>query len=296
MSARSKPLYLVSLVAFAFLATCGPAAPTTAPSGGAEAQQFPPAPEAPIPSDPGRIAATLTRTDAALGSEVRAWIANGGDARRPPDAVVLLALYEQRVFGTLAADHPLARAVYARLSHQLAAKARANAGAAAALRSLFSPAGHAPTLRTQAPLPAATLLGYYRAAERRFGVAWQVLAAVNLVESKFGRVVSASSAGARGPMQFMPATWKAYGMGGNVNDPRDAIFAAANYLHASGAPGDYRRALYAYNPARPYVAAVMAYAQQMMHDPLAYYGYYNWQVFQVTSSGERRLTGPGPSP
>jgi Transglycosylase SLT domain len=82
----------------------------------------------------------------------------------------------------------------------------------------------------------------------------------NYAESKFGRVVSASSAGAQGPMQFIPSTWAAYGLGGDVHDPHDAILGAANYLHASGAPADYRVALYHYNPVPEYVDAVMRYA------------------------------------
>ena len=56
-------------------------------------------------------------------------------------------------------------------------------------------------------------------------------------------------------MQFMPATWAAYGLGGDVQDPRDAILGAANYLHANGAPGEPRRALYHYNPSQLYVEA-----------------------------------------
>src|SRR5438309_2285871 len=109
--------------------------------------------------------------------------------------------------------------------------------------------------------PAATLLGDYREAERRFQVPWSVLAAVNFVESKFGKLRSASAAGAQGPMQFMPATWRRYGLGGDVDDPHDAILGAANYLRASGAPNHLRRALHAYNPSSSYVDAVLRYAR-----------------------------------
>src|SRR6266508_4373379 len=130
------------------------------------------------------------------------------------------------------------------------------------------------------------------AREDRFAVAWQVLAAVNYTESKFGRVVSASSAGAQGPMQFMPSTWAAYGLGGDVHDPHDAILGAANYLHASGAPGDVRRALFEYNHADEYVDAVLLYAGQLRRDPRTYFEYYNWQVFVVTTRGDVRITGP----
>ena len=97
--------------------------------------------------------------------------------------------------------------------------------------------------RTGPAEPADRLLGYYREAQRRFGVHWQVLAAVNFVESAFGKLRSASTAGAQGPMQFLPATWRAYGLGGDVHDPHDSILGAANYLRASGASANLRRAL-----------------------------------------------------
>ena len=58
-------------------------------------------------------------------------------------------------------------------------------------------------------------------------------------------------------MQFMPSTWREYGLRGNIHDPHDAILGAANYLHAAGAPGDIGRALYAYNPSPYYVDAVL---------------------------------------
>jgi membrane-bound lytic murein transglycosylase B len=113
------------------------------------------------------------------------------------------------------------------------------------------------------------------------------------VESKFGRVVSSSSAGAQGPMQFLPSTWEAYGLGGDVRDPRDAIMGAANYLRASGAPGDGRAALYAYNPVRPYGDAVLAYARAIARDRSVFYELYAWQVYVVTERGDVRQTGPG---
>src|SRR5205807_2682566 len=85
-----------------------------------------------------------------------------------------------------------------------------------------------------------------RMAPQRFSVGWPVLAAVNHVESAFGRLRSPSVTGAQGPMQFLPSTWSTYGMGGDVHNPRDAILAAANFLHAHGAPASYAAALYAY--------------------------------------------------
>lgn len=106
--------------------------------------------------------------------------------------------------------------------------------------------------------PAGTLLDHYRKAQRRYRVPWQVLAAVNFVETGFNRLRSNSTAGAQGPMQFIPATWRAYGRGGDIHDPHDAILGAANYLRASGAPRNLGRALYAYNRSSLYVEAVLA--------------------------------------
>ena len=93
-------------------------------------------------------------------------------------------------------------------------------------------------------------------------------------------------------MQFLPATWRAYGLGGDVRDPHDAIVGAANYLRAHGAPRSYRRALYAYNPSPLYVDAVLRYARRIVSDRRAFLTYYSRQVFVVTPSGDRRITGP----
>ena len=97
-------------------------------------------------------------------------------------------------------------------------------------------------------------------------------------------------------MQFLPATWRVYGMGGNIHDPRDAMLGAANYLRRSGAPRSYQRALFAYNRSRLYVDAVLRFARRMGRDRRAYLAYYSWQVFVRARSGDRRLTGPGLSP
>jgi membrane-bound lytic murein transglycosylase B len=116
-----------------------------------------------------------------------------------------------------------------------------------------------------------------------------LLAAVNFVESGFGRLRNRSISGARGPMQFIPSTWAAYGLGGDISDPRDAILGAANYLHANGAPGDETRALYRYNPSSHYVKAIAAYARRIRADRRRFYGYYAWAVF----INDERRSGPG---
>jgi membrane-bound lytic murein transglycosylase B len=277
-------------------------APSAPPQPGSASQPGPPLPaaDAAIPADPAAAANALRRTSTALDRAIDEW--RGGDAAddvaqgEPPRPVVLLALHQQRMYRVLARRPDVARRTIARLPAPLAAVARDNVAANRALFSLTRPVKKANVFRTQKPLPAATLLGYMRRAERRFGVSWQVLAAVMHVETKFGRIKSASSAGAQGPMQFIPATWRAYGLGGDIQDPRDAVLGAANYLRASGAPGDYDRALFAYNHDRRYVAAVQRYARQMRRDPRAYYTYYNWQVFVLTTRGDVRVTGPQPLP
>jgi len=92
------------------------------------------------------------------------------------------------------------------------------------------------------------------------GLPWQILAAVAKVESDFGRNMATSSAGAIGYGQFLPSTWATYGNGGNPYDYHDALPAMARYLCASGAPGDIRAALFAYNHAQWYVDQVLAIA------------------------------------
>jgi soluble lytic murein transglycosylase-like protein len=251
-----------------------------------------PTPDEGIPLDPKRLAQSLTATHRSLGDAIERWRAAGGPRERAPREVTLYALHQQRIYVLLTSRERLASRVLERLRGEVDDEARDTLGARRALGSLSTPVA-ARQVRTGPAKPAGVLLRYYRKAERRFGVAWKVLAAVNFVETAFGKVRSHSTAGARGPMQFIPSTWEAYGMSGDIDDPRDAIMGAANYLHASGAPRNYRRALFAYNPSDAYVAAVLAYTRRMRHDSHAYYAFHSWQVFVHTPRGIRRITGPG---
>jgi hypothetical protein len=111
------------------------------------------------------------------------------------------------------------------------------------------------------------LLSIYQAAGIEYGVRWEVLAAINEIETDYGRNLNVSSAGALGWMQFMPATWKMYGTDANKDgrkdpyNPVDAIFAAARYLKAAGYEQDVRRSIFAYNHADWYVDSVLLRAR-----------------------------------
>jgi hypothetical protein len=100
-------------------------------------------------------------------------------------------------------------------------------------------------------------------------VPWEVLAAINEIETGYGENAGVSSAGAVGFMQFMPSTWEQWGRdadGDRRRDPRnpvDAIFSAARYLHAAGAKDDLPRAIFGYNHADWYVERVMTRAREL---------------------------------
>jgi membrane-bound lytic murein transglycosylase B len=251
-----------------------------------------PPPDAPIPREPAPLAARLAATTADLEGAIDRWRTAGNPRRGgPPEEVTLNALYQQRIYLVLSANARLSRAVLRLLPARLARAARAEIAARRELGRLSRPRPRS-AFRVGRAEPAGRLRGYYAEAQRRFAVSWRVLAAVNYVESAYNKLRNASSAGAQGPMQFLPSTWRAYGLGGNIRDPHDAILGAANYLHANGAPGNYRRALFRYNPSTLYVDAVLRYASAIRADPRAYYAFYSRQVFVHTPRGLVRLTGP----
>jgi hypothetical protein len=226
------------------------------------------------PADPGQLAAELNRAQALI------------DSSASPSAELSAAgWFEQLATLTLEHERTATRdATLARLDRQAAATLHANLAASAALAVLVTPRKSLPPWKIVPPPPPATLLGYFRAAQARFGVAWEYLAAIEFIETKVGRVVGLSTAGAEGPMQFLPSTWARYGRG-DVHNPRDAIFGAARFLVAAGARDDIAGALYHYNPSPDYVTAVTDYASRMRADPRAYDGYYYWQVvFAKTGS------------
>jgi soluble lytic murein transglycosylase-like protein len=138
------------------------------------------------------------------------------------------------------------------------------------------------------------LLPIYQAAGTAYGVPWQVLAAINQVETDYGRDLSVSSAGAEGWMQFLPAEWSQYGVDANGDgfkdpyNPADAIFTAARYLKAAGGDADIRGAVFSYNHSQAYVESVMLRAQLLGGTPAQLLG-------AVTGLTEARFPVHAPS-
>lgn len=256
--------------------------PTTGAAGGSE-------------GDWAEVTATrLINVDANFNDLLPVWIEETDS--KPSGAkfrkLELLGLKKQKLMRRLVKFPKLSDEVLPRLPASLRLEASRNIKAGRQLYNLSRPIRGKITMKTSKPKGPKRLLRYYAEGERRFGVPWTILASVNLIESKMGRLNGPSSAGALGPMQFMPATWDAYGRGSPFNT-HNAIIAAARYLAANGAPGNMRNALWHYNHSDYYVNAVLAYHRHMKRYPDSYYGYYFWQVFVRTPRGDKQLTGPG---
>jgi membrane-bound lytic murein transglycosylase B len=232
--------------------------------------------EPPAPAgDPASLARQIAGAEAVL--------------RRPgaTEVEIATAALAQQVGYRQLGDRPeWDAAVLAALPPELVPIAESHAAARRDLRALTGePSTEMPAWRIVGPPPAADLVTWYREAEADFGVPWQVLAAINLVETGMGRIRGTSVAGAQGPMQFLPETWAAYGEG-DVNDPREAIRGAARYLAASGAPGDLAGAIWNYNHSDRYVRAVQRYADLIVEHPQAYAGFHAWGVWYWTTAGD----------
>lgn len=156
--------------------------------------------------------------------------------------------------------------------------------AIAGLHSLYALAGfdqyylvHAHfTYKYSSGATVAQLRSYYKEAQDRYGIDASYLASINFIESSFGRNNGPSSAGALGPMQFLPGTWANYGQGGSIWDAHDSILAAARYLVHYGAPGDMADAIFHYNLDYDYVDAVEFFARAMRADPTWLDRLYYW--------------------
>ena len=155
------------------------------------------------------------------------------------------------------------------------------------LHSGYDAADFIPAWEIVEPVAEADLRTFYERAEQATGIEWEYLAAINLIETGMGRIRGLSSAGAQGPMQFLPTTWAEAGIGeGDINDPGDAIAAAARYLVRRGGPSDMDGAIWGYNNSDNYVTAVQAYAAVLRADPEAYRAIYHWEIYFFTEQGD----------
>jgi hypothetical protein len=207
-----------------------------------------------------------------------------------PDEVTVAGHAEQLAIREVSVHPAWDDRVLRRLAPRLRADLDDNLAARRALRSMHPTssadlATELPAWRIVAPPPAGRLRRWYEEAERRHGVDWEVLAAVHLVETVFGRIRGTSTAGAQGPMQFLPTTWDIYGGGGDIHDPHDAILAAGRLLAANGFATDPAGALRHYNDSAAYVEGVLRHAAVMRRRPSALLGYRGWQVHYLTARG-----------
>jgi hypothetical protein len=229
-----------------------------------------------VPSNPARAAASLARVERALRAPTTR-----------PTVVNRLGWEQQNAYRALSAHPNWLDDVVARLPAHVQPIVTANERAGRDLQALGGEGPrprHLPDWHIVAPPPAEVLRAYYGEAEAVSGIPWAYLASIHLVETRLGRIRGTSSAGAKGPMQFIPETWARYGQG-DINDNHDAILAAARLLQANGGPDDMSRALFRYNNSNRYVEAVESYAQLMLSDERAFLGYHGWQVYSATTDG-----------
>lgn len=291
-TARSSACHAIAIaLALALLVACGdatssPDEPTAEPAplnresvlGGPLAGQQPR-----LPADPEQLARYVTVAEDAVR-----------DPGESPARIAAAGWVTQHAYRALSRRPEWHRPVLQALPYRYRAHARHLLRANEALSVLTGDQlpTRMPAWRIVAPEPPAALRRHYAAGQQRYGVPWQVLAAVNLIETRMGRIVGLSSAGARGPMQFMPATWRAYGRG-DINDPRDSILAAARYLGATGAAdgtsAGLRKALRRYNNSSHYVTGVLRYVAVLRAEARAYPGLHAWQVYYRTRAGEALL-------
>lgn len=273
------------------LAMIGCSDSTAAPGPVTVVAESPPAPApAAPPAAPPRPAPTgiqpvLAADPAGLADDLVADEHTVRDPATPPAELVTAGKRQQAAYRAIGNHPEWDSVVRPRIPADLLDAYDHNVAARRALNALAPIRDTLPAWRIQPPAPAADLLGFYHEAEAASGVAWNYLAAINLIETRLGSINGDSTAGAQGPMQFLPATFGAYGQG-DIHAPRDAIMAAGRMLAANGFAADPYRAVFAYNHSDDYVRAVQDYAAVLAADPAAFAGYYNWDVYCKTTAGD----------
>ncbi len=255
--------------------TAAPAAPSTTSHPPAATVAAPAGAQPRLAQDPARLAEDLVADERALR-----------DPSTPGPALTQATRRQQVAYRAIGRHPEWDGTIRPGIPAELVAFYDRNVDARRHLATLAEPRDTLPAWRIVPPVPAEELLAAYRDAEAASGVGWAYLAAINLIETHFGSVRGDSSAGAQGPMQFMPSTFAAYGMGGDIHSPRDSIMAAGNYLAANGFAKDPDRALFRYNNADAYVHAVKDYAAAMTADPAAFGVFYRWDVYYVSTAGD----------
>ena len=281
---RGTSLLVVLLCA---LVACSPSPKPSAPLPTSTTAAAPPAaaPAAvePQPAQPRLAADPVQIAENLIGDEyaIRA-------SSTPETALVAAARRQQKAYRVLARHPEWDAVVRPRVPPALldAFDRNINARRQVARVNGGAPPDTMPAWRIVAPPPADELLGYYRKAQDASGVGWAYLAAINMIETGFGRIAGVSTAGAQGPMQFLPSTFAAYGEGGDIHSPHDSIMAAGRHLAANGFTEDPGRALYRYNNSDRYVQAVTDYATVLESEPATFAGYYRWDVYYVTTAGD----------
>jgi membrane-bound lytic murein transglycosylase B len=228
-----------------------------------------------ISSDPAQVADDLVADERALR-----------DPSTPEPALTAAARRQQAAYRAIGRHTEWDAITRPRIPPSLLETYDRNVDARRQLYAMTEVQDMLPAWRIVPPAPADALLDYYREAEAASGVGWNYLAAINLIESRFGSIQGDSTAGAQGPMQFLPSTWDAYGNGGDIRSPRDSIMAAGRYLAANGFTNDRDQAIFRYNNATRYVRAVNDYAAVLAADPGAFAGYYRWDVYYRTTAGD----------
>jgi membrane-bound lytic murein transglycosylase B len=230
-----------------------------------------------VPKDPQQLAALLAQLESAVRDP-------GTDATTLPE----LAHRQQVIYRVLSTDPKRSAAMLRHLPLRWRSVAQRHL---AARRAFLAMSKRKPTTvpawRIIAPQPLSALRAHYRKASEATGIDWEVLAAVNLVETGMGRIDGVSVANAQGPMQFLPSTWAEPGIGrGNIRDPHDAIQAAARYLVRRGGLKNIRRGLWGYNNSDHYGEAVLLYASLLREDPRALVGLYHWEIHYNAQQGD----------
>ncbi len=232
-----------------------------------------------VPAHPATLAALLAQVEQAVR-----------DPATPASELPALGHQQQVIYRVLAHRRALADQTRPLLPEQWRPVFDRHLRARRAFIAMHRPPrpNRLPAWRIIPPEPPENLLRYYKEAAAATGIAWEVLAAINLVESGMGRIDGVSVADARGPMQFLPTTWAEPGIGngGDIRDPRSAIGAAARYLVRRGGLRDIRKGLWGYNNSDLYGSGVLEYAAILREDPAAYRGLYHWEIHFAADGGD----------